>query len=55
MKNLLTKWGTEEENKKILSVFDEKPSNLQIEYFLERKPRNDQAGKRSRSFLSACW
>ena len=28
MKNLLTQWDTEEENHKILSVFDEKPPNL---------------------------
>ena len=28
MKNLLTQWDVEEENRKILSVFSEKPPNL---------------------------
>ena len=28
IKNFLTQWDTEEENRKILNIFDEKPSNL---------------------------
>ena len=53
MKNLLTHWGTEEKNRKILSMFGQKLLNLQVRYFLERKPRRDQAEKRSKTFLLA--
>ena len=38
MKNFLTQWETEEENRKILwNVIGEKPLNLQVGYFLGRK------------------
>ena len=45
-------WG---ENQKILSVFGEKSLNLQVRYFLGRKPRGNQAKKRSKTFLFTWW
>ena len=51
MKNLLTHWDSEEENRKILSVFGKKPPNLDRRR--EKKTGKDQAEERSKTFLLA--
>ena len=38
MKNLLTQWDIEEENRNILSIFGKKPPNLVVNK--EEKPNN---------------
>ena len=53
MKNLLTQWDTEEENRKILNVFSEKPSNLDERQ--KKKIGKDQAKERFKTFLLAWW
>ena len=53
MKNLLTQWDTEEENRKILSVFGEKPPNPGRRQ--KRKTGKDQVEERSKTFLLAWW
>ena len=52
-KNLLTQWDTEEENRKILTVFGEKPPNLDGRW--RRKTGKDQAIKRSKTSLPTWW
>ena len=51
MKNLLTQWDIEEENRKIISVFGEKPPNLGGRW--RRKTRKNQAEKRFKTSLLA--
>ena len=53
IKNILTQWDIEEENQKILSMFDEKPFNPDAKQ--KRKTRKDQASKRSKTFLFIWW
>ena len=53
IKNLLTQWDIKEENQKILSVFGEKPPNLDGRR--ERKTGKGQAGERSKTSLLAWW
>ena len=51
MKNLLTQWDIKEENQKILSVFGEKPPNLDGRW--GRKTGKNQVIKRSKTSLPA--
>ena len=51
IKNLLIQWDTEEENRKILNVFGEKPPNFDGRR--GRKTGKDQAIERFKTFLPA--
>ena len=53
IKNLLTQWDTEEENQKILSVFDEKSSNPGGRQ--RKKTGKNQVRERSKTSFFAWW
>ena len=51
--NPLEYWGGKPKDP--WSVIGEQPSNLQVGYFLGKKPEEGQVGERSRTFSLAYW